>query len=552
MKPPSASETTSASPARTFSLNKTVLWLCVLMVFFGYLRLRMLDLPLERDEGEYAYSGQLLLEGIPPYKQAYNMKLPGTYAVYAGFMALFGETARGIHLGLLLTVLATMVMVFVLARRLFGPVPSLFAAAAYGLFSGSMSVHGLAAHANHFVVAFALGGVLALLRAADHRSVWTAFYSGLLFGLAFLMKQHGLIFGLFGAGWLAWETLRQRPLNPWRIARQLAAYFTGLGLPFAIICLLLWRAGVFEKFWFWTFTYAQAYAMGTPFGMQDFLKLSWAAIAETAPLWGLATAGLSLMFVENKTRRCSAFVAGFLVFSAAGIFPGFYFRPNYYILLLPALSLLVAAAIHAGQELLANRRPMRHAAHVVAGLAMGLVFVFQWPLFFRLSPEDVSRFAYGENPFPESVVIGQYIRERSSPDAKIAVIGSEPQIYFYARRHSATGYIYTYALMEKHPYASQMQREMIAEIETARPEYIVMVGIQFSWVVQPESDLQIFEWFESYFPQHYKQVGVLDYHSVERQEFRWDEDAEGYAPQAAQYIYIFRRLPEPIEPAKEK
>jgi hypothetical protein len=43
------------------------------------LRLRLLDVPLDRDEGEYAYIGQLLLQGIPPYAQAYNFKLPGIY-----------------------------------------------------------------------------------------------------------------------------------------------------------------------------------------------------------------------------------------------------------------------------------------------------------------------------------------------------------------------------------------------------------------------------------------------------------------------------------------
>ena len=41
-------------------------------------RIRMLGLPLERDEGEYAYTGQLLLQGVTPYKLAYSMKLPGT------------------------------------------------------------------------------------------------------------------------------------------------------------------------------------------------------------------------------------------------------------------------------------------------------------------------------------------------------------------------------------------------------------------------------------------------------------------------------------------
>ena len=33
-------------------------------------RLRLLNFPLERDEGEYAYAGQLMLQGIPPYELA--------------------------------------------------------------------------------------------------------------------------------------------------------------------------------------------------------------------------------------------------------------------------------------------------------------------------------------------------------------------------------------------------------------------------------------------------------------------------------------------------
>jgi hypothetical protein len=38
-------------------------------------RVRLRDMPLERDEGEYAYAGQLILQGVPPYKDAFNMKL---------------------------------------------------------------------------------------------------------------------------------------------------------------------------------------------------------------------------------------------------------------------------------------------------------------------------------------------------------------------------------------------------------------------------------------------------------------------------------------------
>ena len=67
-------------------------WLVVafVLLFVVVVRVRLLDVPLERDEGEYACAGQLILHGIPPYQVVYNMKFPGAYAVYALFLALFG------------------------------------------------------------------------------------------------------------------------------------------------------------------------------------------------------------------------------------------------------------------------------------------------------------------------------------------------------------------------------------------------------------------------------------------------------------------------------
>src|SRR6266542_5258615 len=84
------------------------------------IRIHLLAIPLERDEGEYAYAGQLMLQGIPPYQLAYNMKFPGVYAAYALIMAIFGQTSVGILLGLLILNISSVVIVFLIARRLIG------------------------------------------------------------------------------------------------------------------------------------------------------------------------------------------------------------------------------------------------------------------------------------------------------------------------------------------------------------------------------------------------------------------------------------------------
>src|SRR6476646_6032178 len=90
-------------------------------------RVRLRDMPLEGDEGEYAYAGQLMLQGIPPYQLAYNMKFPGTYAAYALIMAICGQTTVAIHFGLLVINAATSVLIFYLARRLYQNVPGAIA-----------------------------------------------------------------------------------------------------------------------------------------------------------------------------------------------------------------------------------------------------------------------------------------------------------------------------------------------------------------------------------------------------------------------------------------
>ncbi len=63
----------------------------VVVVIGAALRINLLDVPLERDEGEYAYLGQRLLQGEAPWVHAWNMKLPGASLAYALMMALFGH-----------------------------------------------------------------------------------------------------------------------------------------------------------------------------------------------------------------------------------------------------------------------------------------------------------------------------------------------------------------------------------------------------------------------------------------------------------------------------
>src|SRR5437016_13056889 len=205
-----------------------------------------------------------MLQGIPPYKLAYNMKFPGTYALYAAIMSIFGQTIIGIHFGVLLINIATIVLIFFLGQRLVNSTVGLAATMSYAVLSVSPAVLGFAGHATHFVLLPVLGGTLLLLSTTDRQASGRLFASGLLFGSGLLMKQPGVFFALFGAIYLASNDLHRR-FRPERIFLRTLIFSAGVILPLGITCLLFWRIGVFERFWFWTIDYARQYGSLVPF-----------------------------------------------------------------------------------------------------------------------------------------------------------------------------------------------------------------------------------------------------------------------------------------------
>ncbi len=158
-----------------------------------------------------------------------------------------------------------------------------------------------------------------------------------------------------------------------------------------------------------------------------------------------------------------------------------------------------------------------------------------------MTPLQASRALYGPDPFQEAIQIGAWIRAHSANNSLVAVLGSEPEIPFYADRHSASGYMYVYPLMEPQPFALTMQEELIHDVETARPEYVVVVGIVGSWTQERRSPTLIFDWWLAYRPQHYKKVGAVDLITAEHTEYRWDH-VESYQFRSPNQISIFKRI----------
>ena len=442
------------------------------------MRIRLLDIPLERDEGEYAYAGQLLLQGVPPYAAVYSMKAPGIYGAYAAVMALAGETPRGIHLGLLAANLVSMLGLFLLGRRLAGPIAGAVAGASYGVMALSGSVLGFAAHATQFVVPFVVFGLLLL---TGSRFV----LAGALFALACLMKQHAAPFVVFAVAWLA--------VDRWRRMGVLR-FLAGFAAPIVIVWAALALAGVFPRYWFWNVTYAFRYA--TSVSVAEGLG---SLIAHLGMMWTLA--GFAVLAAFGLKHR---FLAGLLAASFVAIIPGFYFRSHYFVQMLPAVALLAGAGAAAVES-----RFGTWASALAFALAAALLVGCEAPYLFQEMPERISHRVYPGCPFVESAAVAEFLDSHTEPNERIAVLGSEPQIYFLARRRGVTGYVYAYGLMEEQPHALDMQRELAAEVRSGAPRFIVWCHVRSSWLQQRGSPTFIFEWARQLLADEYEHVQDL-------------------------------------------
>ena len=495
------------------------IFLFCIILYTSVFRLRLINVPLERDEGEYAYIGQLILDGTPPYTEAYNMKFPGIYFLYAGIVWLFGQTHTAIHLCLLIVNVISIILLFIFARTAYDDWVAAAAACAFSLLSMSYHVQGFWANAEHFILPFVLGANILLLSGLRKNQIQYFLVSGILFGCAALVKQHGAFFGIFGFAAMLislWQNKKPDKKKYWKYS---IAYCGGIIIPLLLCFLYLAYTGVLEKFYLWTFIYAKEYSSilsldGIKFSfIGGFQSLFYFA----SLIWIISGVGIITLFFSGYSKQSRILTMGMLIAGIIALSIGFYFRPHYFVLVLPAVALLFGIGI-------------RYIFHVFSAASLPLVRYFppifvvtitilgtitaHWDVLYQFSPMEVTQTVYPLYPFPYSQRIAEIIGEKTSREDRIAIIGNEPQFLFYSHRKSATSFIYIYALGEDQPLAEQFRSEMIRQVESASPKLLVYTNIQPEWYQKPKGWEKLDTWFFSFAKLHYIPCTRFEYNNI--------------------------------------
>jgi len=471
-----------SSPAqdrRPYILAAGVILLC------AGLRVHLAGMPLERDEGEYAYVAQRLLVGVPPFADTFTLKFPGIYVIYALILKWFGQTDTTIREVLILTNAASCAFLFGIVRKISSDRAAIWSAAAYAVLTLNSAVLGMTANAEHFILFFVLAGIFLLTHST--KLPWS-FAGGLCFGLAVTMKQQGFFFLFLGAAWILFRA---------RNAKSLVIYGLSALIPIGIMLFWMRKAGVWDSFIFWCFTYPRHYgsAWSASERLYFFLSQGGRLAAHFFTLLLAACAGGVIAW--KKEREAGALILFALLCGAVAVTPGWIFRSHYFLFLMPGLAIAAGLAL--------ARVPAISLVALIVAAPLG------WDhALYSATPKDAVRQLYPDNAFSETRELGLWLQRRLKPNETLAVLGSEPEIYFYAQHPGVIPYVYTYPLVENQPYAEGMQRHLMALLEKQPPDFIIHARIPKSWLVQRGAPTHLLEWIPTYLESHYIAERVIE------------------------------------------
>jgi len=542
----------SASP----SAQRNLRWACAVLLFaaiavFVLVRVPLVSVPLERDEGEYAYIAQRLLAGDVPYRDAFDQKPPAIFFVYAAALALFGSSVEGIHLFLHAWTAATALALFGCVRRRGSAVAAAFAVLLFSVVSADPKLTGNAANTELFMLLPMVASVYCLLRASDSGASsgwWIA--TGALAATACWFKQVAVTNALFAAAVAAWQFGRPSSRDVAALARSWAGLVAGAVLASAPVLLGFAAAGAWRPFVDAVFLHNVRYSRNV--GPLQGLEILGERLSEQAPslavCWALAV--LAPILLRRRRGSKSGFWLAWLIVSMLGVSVGFYFRPHYFFQVLPAFAVLAGLTLGVMGERLMMRGGWLAAAGFGVLIAMAVLppIVANRTILMASSPDEISRAIYGMNPFPESVRIGNHIRLTSEPGDRVYIVGSEPQILFYAERASATRYIFFYPLTGVYPDVLERQREVMADVAAARPLYVVWVNRYSSLLRADGAEDYVFEASRSLLARQYQLEFVVDpsmetdsYDFIYGSEARELMRAAGSRAESATWIALYRR-----------
>jgi hypothetical protein len=522
------------------------LFIVLALIFLS--RKNFLNIPFERDEGSYAYAGKIILDGAIPFTDIGSQRLDGVFYAYAIIVAIFGYSLKALHIAFMVINMASAVMLYFLTRKLSNNLTGLAAAVFFALLSMIPSASGFTIQSEHLVAFLIIAACLALVCFFENTKLLFLILSGILFSFSFQIKQTSFFYGVVAGALLVFKGFVEDKSSVKTIAYHVGLFSISVLVPIAFDLFMIYMNGAWADFNLWFFDIRKQYTSLISFDQGlEYLGYSFSAIyRDYKPFWIFSFLGVVGVFFTSiawwkKMAILGLYVAGFLT-----VVPGYHYYGHYFLQWFPIVAISAGIFVFVVQTLL-ERFKLGIATFLIP-LLLIIVPVYlhlkgMSRYYFKPNLTQVLRSVYGSNPFPESKIIADKLNSVMTEKDQIAVFGTEIQMYVYTNKKSPSRFAGSGALLEfPVKQSNDWQREFMADVEKAKPRFLVFFNHPISWMANPKTENLIFPWFDKFTAAHYKLYGFADMlDNVTNYVWEPNIDMANNPPRGQNRIYIFER-----------
>jgi hypothetical protein len=471
-----------------------------------YLLAHLLLFQYGRDQGVYAVVARTIVEGGVPYRDAWDLKPPGIFFLYAGARLLFGPAQHGIRILEVLGMLSLIPAFAILSRRFVGSARSALVAAALGTmacvqleFWNTAQPESFASVALAWALVAATGPAASQGGSVNLRQEMTWLLVGALYGAAGVLKPQ-LAGGVILTPWLiGLARARSRGTSaatPRQVLRAglapLGVVALGASLPIVAVVIYFSSHGALKWMIDTLFNYVPQHTklglahQSLPASLGQGLRESVVAYSRHNGFGLVLLAALPVL--APREREGVAHVIAVVFFPIVGIGLQAKFFPYHYATVLPFLSLLAAwgcwkiwiRARHALVPALLTlaavywlkdpRAIQPYRASLWDRNWVRLMLVFG-PEENRAELQDLLHDA-GDVRAGDNRRAAAWIAEHTQAASPVFVWGFEPVIYDLAGRPAATRYIYN--VPQRVPWALKHRGILLDDLRRQVPEVVVV------------------------------------------------------------------------------
>ena len=514
---------------------------CLLIIL---IRKNFLAIPFERDEGAYILFGRELLNGKTPYIDFFDTRLPFIFYMY-GLVATFGTTVVATAIFFMAVEIFTTIILFFVIKSIFGKASAWTGCIAYALLTLNPAINGFTRQSEHLVNLWTVLGLYFSFKNYSNKNLITIFLSGVCFTLAMMIKHNAVFLVIYGGFSLIINEYFENKSLKKSMFKSVGSYAIGCAVVVIFLFGIIAMQRGTDDMLYWAFTHSKIYISRVSFDMNYFQTVVNNILSNYKFFFYSAFVSFILILIIPINIKTKTNIALLTILSVIMVFPGNQFYGHYFIMIMPAMALLIGF-LFGGISL----DKFKNAENFIkiAGIIFFLFGVFihlkdRKELYFSPDYTTIIKKTYGNNPFLESAEIAEKINPELKPDDYLGVLGSEQEIFLYTNTKPASKHTIAYHLMVDTTISAnpiKWQKEYISEVEKNKPAFFVFYRVGMSFLRTPNSCSRIFNWVGNYLNVNYDFYGAVDITPNESKYF-WGNDAIKNLSKEEDTILIFKR-----------